>query len=775
MFAEVIKLALIVTICIFAAFGLNLAIARTAIAGPGLFWFEIAYFIFAFSVSRIVRMVSDKRSAMIRSIYLEYVFSLTYFVFSFFNLPVYAHLNFVIAFVMILLWHSKVLSGNNILVFLILASCNAAVRWDRLFYLLLVTPTAYLLSLLLGIMLSNGCASAMAFICPGDEKAIDENERENHLKWWSFLLNIKLFVDANYDMNLDSVETRKIKKAERKSLSDTDFLQLQSPAILSESLSKIKRRDGMFSYDKFLKRANNVFSKIYRALYSNSIDQIEHLVSDAIFEQFKYQMSEAGRKATRLIPVEFIINDLQIAQVNLDNNFDVLHLFARAVSRDYEAGPAEKNLTEDDIKADKKKVLKERVISEYWSFIRKPSAKTRDCPGLLEGQCPNCGTPIMIGQATVCPNCSSFIRSGQYDWVLTKITPACSWVYSEPASLPGWQEMIQADGNFSIQQIEDRSSGIFWLLRTAEKTRKTDGLRRFASDEFCKNMTHEFENGSFDRSLAIEATAFESASLKGIRIGKDFDFCYVLIVWKATLANKKDTAAVRPMRDMLVLSRPNKAVTRINSSLSSVHCANCGGPLSSSFASTCAFCGSLVNDGSEWILTRIIKEREPEYTSLVLSAASKAPEKKKGGDPVYTHVIGEVASANDVITTAVQILMADGKIDTKEMAMIKTIAARYSIPEAHLQGILEAVRNGLVYVPVPESKSLGAQKLIREAAKMALADEELSTDEKDAIMNLGMQLGYSKIDIQQIINSELTALKNRSGAEPVKSDDSVRG
>lgn len=123
---------------------------------------------------------------------------------------------------------------------------------------------------------------------------------------------------------------------------------------------------------------------------------------------------------------------------------------------------------------------------------------------------------------------------------------------------------------------------------------------------------------------------------------------------------------------------------------------------------------------------------------------------------------GEVSSANDVITTAAQILMADGKVDAKEMAMIKTIAARYSMSDESLQGILDAVRNGQVFVPVPEAQSPAAKRLIREAAKMAFADEELSTDEKDAIMNLGMQLGYSKLDVQQVINSELTALKNRS-------------
>lgn len=759
MFAKVIQLALIITICSLAAAGLNFAIPRTVSGGINIFWVELAFFAVAFLTSRLVRVASGKSQAMVRSLYVEYVFSITYLVFSFFTLSVWAHLNFVVMFVMLFFWHSKVLSGNNILVFILLASFNAMARWERPLYLVLVTPAAYMLSLLLGVILSNGLASALAFIFPDDDKLMDAKERESHLKWWYFLLNIKFFVDANYDMNLEEVEVRKIERADRNSIHDTAFLQLQSPAMLSESLSRIKRRDGMFSYDKFLKRANTVFSKIYNALYTGNVGEIEHLVSDALYEQFKYRVSEAGKKKTRLISVELLINDLQIAQVNLDNNFDVLHLFARAVSRDYEAGPAEKNLTADDIKADKKKVLKENVICEYWSFIRKPSAKTRDCPGLLEGQCPNCGTPIKIGQATVCPNCSSFIRSGEYDWVLTKITPASAWVYSEPASLPGWQEMIQADPNFSVQQIEDRSTSIFWLLRSAETSKNIDGLRRFAADEYCKTLAYEIENDSFGRFSSLEAAAFDSASLKGISLGRDLDFCYVLIIWSAVFANKKSTAANRPLRDVLVLSRPHSASTRINNSLSSIHCANCGGPLASSFESTCSFCGSLVNDGSEWLLCRVIKEKEPEYSDLIKKAVTRVSDRKKGDD---MQSAGEVSSANDVITTAAQILMADGKVDAKEMAMIKTIAARYSMSDESLQGILDAVRNGQVFVPVPEAQSPAAKRLIREAAKMAFADEELSTDEKDAIMNLGMQLGYSKLDVQQVINSELTALKNRS-------------
>lgn len=755
------QFSLTITFCFLIALGLHFSIAKAAIADFSLFWFEIAFFAGAFLFSRIVRKVSSKQTAIIRSIFFEYAFSFIYLIFSLLNISVYAHLNFVIIFVLIFLWHSHVLKGSNILVFLLLASFNAVVRWGTPFYLLLVTPSAYLFSLLAGLTLSNGLNSALRFLCPEGYNGMDKNERQNHLKWWSFIFDIKLFVDENYDLNLDKVETRKVMKSEHKSLSDTAFLQIQSPTVLSESLTKIKRRDGRFSYDMFLKRADALFKKIHNAFYSFKIEEIEHLVSDALFERFRYQIDELNKEKTKLISLELIINELQIAQVNLDNNFDVLHLFVRAVSKDYETVSGEENIDVEDIRADKSKILKENVFCEYWSFIRKPSGKTLDCPGLLEGQCPNCGTPIMIGQATVCQNCSSFIRSGQYDWVLAKTTQASAWVYAEPASIPGWKEMVLADPNFSIQQLEDRSSVVFWLLRKAEKNKNTHVLKRFATNEFCENLDYEMKNDSFGRYSSVESVNFESTCLIGISLGKIFDLCYVLVLWTASFFDKNGIIKNRPMRDVVVFSRPGKSSTRLNNAISSIHCANCGGPLLSSYEPACSFCGSQVNDGSEWILTRIIKERDTEFLNLVAKSKEIEPKTRTNKDSVYNHITGEMVSAKDLITITAQILMADGKIDEKEMAMLKTIAAKYSISDEVLQGTLAAVKDGLVYVPVPESKSLGALKLIREACKMALADEELAADETDAIMNLGMQLGYSKLDVQQVINSELSALKRR--------------
>ncbi|MFA6750492.1 MAG: hypothetical protein WCS82_11560, partial [Candidatus Riflebacteria bacterium] len=71
---------------------------------------------------------------------------------------------------------------------------------------------------------------------------------------------------------------------------------------------------------------------------------------------------------------------------------------------------------------------------------------------------------------------------------------------------------------------------------------------------------------------------------------------------------------------------------------------------------------------------------------------------------------------------------------------------------------LDSVKTGRVHVPVPRPRSVQAQSLISDAVKMALADKTIAPSEREALINLGMQLGYTKLDVNQIINRELTKL-----------------
>ncbi|OQB44324.1 MAG: Dna-J like membrane chaperone protein [bacterium ADurb.Bin157] len=203
------------------------------------------------------------------------------------------------------------------------------------------------------------------------------------------------------------------------------------------------------------------------------------------------------------------------------------------------------------------------------------------------------------------------------------------------------------------------------------------------------------------------------------------------------------------------MSRDTGSKTPAESTLSSIHCSNCGGPLASSLDVNCTFCGSRINDGSEWLLEKIIKEFDQEYLTVVHPNLNK-PDATKQPTP-----LGQKPQ-NELIMISAQVLMADGRIDDSEMKLLQTIAQKHNVSDAELNEIIENIRQGLVFVPVPAGGTVASLGLIRDAAKMAAADGEISPDEIEAIMNLGYQLGYTKFDVKTIINKELTILKNKS-------------
>lgn len=524
------------------------------------------------------------------------------------------------------------------------------------------------------------------------------------------------------------------------SFRDASYMKLQSPEKLSKALTNIKQRDGEFSYEAFLRRATPVCKRIHNAINSNKIEKVDYLLSDALVEQLKYM---AGSDTNKHVSANFAINDMRIAQVNSNANFDILHLFIRAVSYDYanDKDIEKNNLLISDLSDTNKKLI-ERNVTEYYTFIRKPSAKTLNRPGLLEGKCPNCGASIEVGEHTVCKFCKSFIRSGEHDWVLAKITPAVYWDYIEPDNIVGYNELCANDPGFSVQQVEDKSGVLYWLLEKAEREKNSKSIKRFATPNFCET----FERKKFDEDN--EAIICRSVNLKAIEIAENKEYCYVTV--KAAIDGLvNDDGEEISSQQVYVLSRNKGKITKINRALSSVHCPNCGAPLNSSFSDNCEYCGIIINDGSEWALDKIVNTDDEKYCELV--------EKTNNKDRKITKSELEELQLNDTLAVSAQILMADGKIDEREYELLLTIAKETGVNEKQLNKILDNIKQGFVHVPLPNG-GIKAENIIRSATRMAFADRELSDEEMETIINIGYQMGYSKLDIKRIVNSEISKL-----------------
>ncbi len=543
---------------------------------------------------------------------------------------------------------------------------------------------------------------------------------------------------------------------------DPRLMQLQNAGLMSRALTDLCRRDPRFAADRFVKRVEEGFWKIQHAWYGQALDSIAPLVGDALFEQFRMQIDDQKACGIRYEAGQMTIFDNRIVQVNSDRNFDVIHVFVRASSADklidLKTG---KTIAEEQ---------ERRQFSEYWSFLRRPSAQTLEKPGLLEGACPNCGAPLEIGQNTVCGSCGSYIRSGTHDWVLARITHASEWEYTEPQSLPGWRDIVAADKNFTVQQIEDRGGVMFWMLRLAERQQRDEPLRRYATATCCEQFARRL--GAFSRGWTyMDNIALGSVGVRGIRCDSEWDRLYLLVAWRGipVRVDAKGSAIAgsrmpRVVRDVFVLVRRHGQQTDERTTLSSAHCPGCGAPLASAFTVACEYCNLILNEGTAgWILERITHEGDPEYLDLRRRPAAATPTAVDEED-------GERRSAADVLTVMAQVLLADGKIDDREMKLLREMAARYHVSDARLEGLIAALSAGEVHVPAPADQT-EAWTLLESAARMALADNELTPEEERTLTLLGQFLGYSKADVQRAIKKEqkrLFDLAPKPGYQPRK-------
>ena len=672
--------------------------------------------------------------------------SLLFCFFYLFIAPFEAPVMLALFFMPALLWQKRRISCLH------LALIGAALVWlswkilGRPAILMLLLPTCQILAIRLGSSVqtrySRDGSNVSVQLSSTQKQQMRKTGSEAAPDWWEIVRpEIEAFPDRVKELWMDYTNDAPRRHQGSESVLDLELLQMQNARVMSQALTSIKRRDGFFATDVFLKRVEKLFWKVQNAWYDQKLETIQALVSDALYEQLKCQVDSQKDMGIRYRHSKMTVYDMRIAQVNCDNSFDMIHVFIRASSAD----SAIDTRTGETLAANEDG----RKFSEYWTLIRRPSAKTLQKPGLIEGSCPNCGAPIEIGQATVCGVCNSFIRSGFYDWVLAKITQACEWEYKEPGLIPEWHNMKSVDSDFTLQQIEDRTGVIFWMMRLAEHSQSVEPLQRFSTEAFCDL----YQSTSIDRGYTyMENVTLASVSLKGFKIGKHWDSLFILVIWSGvpTMLDKngkviESKRISQIMRQIYVLGRRHGVRTDQKNTLSSAHCPGCGGPLGSAFAVSCTYCNAVLNEGSNcWILERIAGENDSDYLEALSRKTTSENELDEDSD---------TRSARDIITIMAQILLADGTTDPVEMNLLNKIAQCYDMSEIQVKAIINSLKAGLVYIPAP-ADNRESWTLLQAAARMALVDDKISPSEERELILLAQHLGYSTADVTRAVRAE---------------------
>ena len=194
----------------------------------------------------------------------------------------------------------------------------------------------------------------------------------------------------------------------------------QMRSTLTEDLAALQAKDPNFNQQMFLDRAQAAFFALQKAWMDRNLEPARVYMSDGIYHRWKTQIDAMIAAHKKNMLDNLVIGGVQIVKVQTDPNFDTVTVRIDASAADYEV---------DDTTANK--VIygsrQNQNFTEYWTFIRSGSVRTKAGEGAEVTQCPNCGAPLSINESGVCSYCKATVTSGQFGWVLDNITQASEW------------------------------------------------------------------------------------------------------------------------------------------------------------------------------------------------------------------------------------------------------------------------------------------------------------------------------------------------------------
>jgi len=389
-----------------------------------------------------------------------------------------------------------------------------------------------------------------------------------------------------------------------------------SPANAAAWAANLRTSDPAFDENAFYARAQLAFDKIQQAWCGQNLTGVRPFISDAVYERFSLQIAEQRDEGYHDHMEGLQVLDLRMAEIESDGIYDEIAVRIRAVSVDYRMSIA----TGQRISG---AAAPEEFI-EIWTFLRRQGAQTKSGPGLIEGNCPNCGAAIEMNQSAVCDHCKALLRSGQYDWVLTEITQQSEWNGVRHRQIPGVEDLRSRDPDFNAAGIEDRASVAFWRVATAERLGKIDPIRKVASDQFVQTFAPHLHAVDGKPRVFYGDDAVGSVRLLGILPAPDVERAAVEVTWNGTPYAAGAQGPPRPVgqaglfNTVLIFFRRAGARTEVGKGIASAHCPNCGAPESGGVSNACEFCGTVLTDGAHgWVLDAFLPRLDPRAQEIL--------------------------------------------------------------------------------------------------------------------------------------------------------------
>ncbi|MDQ6838406.1 MAG: transporter, partial [Actinomycetota bacterium] len=183
---------------------------------------------------------------------------------------------------------------------------------------------------------------------------------------------------------------------------------------VSDGLAAIVDHDPAFDGEAFLDSAQRAFFVVQEAWTDRKPEMSRQVMADGLWQQHRVQIKGYEEEHKRNILGDLAVGNMDLVTAHSDATYDTITVRIRAACSDY------------DVADDSGKVIRgnKRVgeWAEDWTYQRSSKAVTNTTGGTLSQKCPNCGAPLNVDLAGVCPYCKAPVMSGEYDWVLARIS-----------------------------------------------------------------------------------------------------------------------------------------------------------------------------------------------------------------------------------------------------------------------------------------------------------------------------------------------------------------
>ena len=189
-------------------------------------------------------------------------------------------------------------------------------------------------------------------------------------------------------------------------------VQAESPVDVG--LAAIKAHDPAFDLEQFTQQVQRVFFLVEEAWSERQPEMSRQVMADGLWQQHRGQIQGYVDGHKRNMLDYLSVSNIWPVAAHSDDRYDTITVRIVAACADYDVDDKSGRVVRGDRQV--------KPWEEDWTFQRSSRAETKSGGTTLGSKCPNCGAPLDVDLAGTCRYCKAPIMSGDYDWVLARIS-----------------------------------------------------------------------------------------------------------------------------------------------------------------------------------------------------------------------------------------------------------------------------------------------------------------------------------------------------------------